>query len=318
MALTLEITHINAPRYGNNKTLPMNTHYGYVTLFKGSTVTGSLAIKYPKFRVFDIVNQGIWEYHQATETLVSSVSVTAENVVQVANAIIDRADEGWGTEDICKVLRFVDDEQGFLDSLLFSVLDCDEQPPQPSAKELNQYRAFPIASPFPDVVKFLSDVPLSFLWRLELFYLVNPAVYIFDNPTDTGDQTEGEEEYPEPDGESPFPPSSPGDPDSDPRDYIGGDGVDYPPGTRLRVSYTKFPYLFGCIPIEESRVIDLAYFGSSQVSISFIGSVNGCDGPQTAGGLRLTVPGLSPVELAPLGEQQSRAARIDSVQIVQP
>lgn len=318
MALTLEITHIDAPRYENNKTLPNNTHYGYVTTFKGSTVVDSIAIKYPKFRVFDIINNGIWNYHQATE----SMQLLAGSLQQMVNeqSSFFVATPGFIVGDTCRTLRFLFPPGADpVADLVLTITGCGEPTSSAGERELStQYRGFPVASPFPDVVKFLSDVPVSFLWRLELFYLVNPAVYILDNPTDTGDQTEGENEYPEPDGDGPFPPSSPGDPGSDPRDYVGGDGAEYPPGTRLRVSYTKFPYLLGCIPIEESRVIEVAYFGSSQASISFIGSVNGCDGPQTAGGLRLTVPGISPVELAPLGEQQRRSARIDSVQIIQP
>ena len=45
LALTLEVTHIDAPRYGSRKTLPENTHYGYCTLFRGSTVTDTVPIK---------------------------------------------------------------------------------------------------------------------------------------------------------------------------------------------------------------------------------------------------------------------------------
>ena len=59
--------------------------------------------------------------------------------------------------------------------------------------------------------------------------MVNPTVYITSNPTDTGDETEGEDEYPAPEagdgggaGEE-FPPSSPRDNDNDPRDYDEND-----------------------------------------------------------------------------------------------
>lgn len=224
-ALTLEITHVDAPRYGSRKTLPDNTHYGYVTLFRGSAVTDTIAIKYPKFRVFDIRNQGIWNYHQSIESLVSGVGLVSENTVQVGNAIIERADDGWGPSDICKVIRFLDVVPDPLDPFVYFISDCGASLPDPQAKELAQYRAFPIATPFPDIAKFKADIPCSFLWRLELWYLVNPAAYTVDNPTDTGDETEGEDEYPEPDqgdgdgdGDE-FPEPDPAPPDSDPRDF---------------------------------------------------------------------------------------------------
>ena len=51
LSLTLEVTHVDAPRYSSLKTLPENTHYGYVTLFRGSTVTETIPIKYPKLQV---------------------------------------------------------------------------------------------------------------------------------------------------------------------------------------------------------------------------------------------------------------------------
>ena len=224
-ALTLEITHVDAPRYGSKKTLPDNTHYGYVTLFRGSTVTDTIAIKYPKFRVFDIRNQGIWNYHQLTEStqINAGVSVTAANAS--SSGILDKLGDA-STGIVCFIIGIETVLNGGESSLDFvlDLFDCDD----PNADEQNiarRYRAFPIATPFPDIAKFKADIPCSFLWRLELWYLVNPAVYIVDNPTDSGDETEGEDEYPEPeqgdgdgDGDE-FPDPDPAPPDSDPRDF---------------------------------------------------------------------------------------------------
>lgn len=225
LALTLEITHIDAPRYGSKKTLPDNTHYGYVTLFKGSTVTDTISIKYPKFRVFDIINQGIWNYHEHSEALQIGTLVSSESSEFAARGILEKIG-GVADTTVCVVWRFLDFlGEDFVDRFVYNVFGCNDPNLPANGRELDKYRAFPIASPFPTVVKFKSDVPISFLWRLEAWFLVNPAVYIVDNPTDTGDDTDGEDEYPDPefgdgDGDgSEFPASSAPDPNSDGRDY---------------------------------------------------------------------------------------------------
>lgn len=229
LSLTLEITHIDAPRYGNKKTLPDNTHYGYASFFKGSTVIESVAVKFPKFRLFDILNQGIWNYHQATETVQIVDALSEALFSEQSNFILEVLESATGV-DFCSVVNFaLPGGEGSIDELFRVLVGCDDFN-EPGFRPLSsQYRGFPVGSPFPDVVKFKGDVPLSFLFRLESWYLVNPSVYIVDNPTDTGDQTDGEDEYPEPDSGdgdgdgSEFPaPNSP-DSSSDPRDYS------YPP-----------------------------------------------------------------------------------------
>lgn len=242
-ALTLEITHVDAPRYGSRKTLPDNTHYGYVTLFRGSTVTDTVAIKYPKFRVFDIRNQGIWNYHQSTESVQvgAGVSVTAANAS--SSGILDRLGN-LVTGTVCFLIGidYAAGGGGPVSDFVLDFFDCDE--PDGETREISKrYRAFPIATPFPDIAKFKADIPCSFLWRLELWYLVNPAVYIVDSPTDTGDETEDEDEYPEPeqgdgdgDGDE-FPDSDPVPPDSDPRDFPPGE-IGPPTNPDGTVTYT--------------------------------------------------------------------------------
>jgi hypothetical protein len=95
------------------------------------------------------------------------------------------------------------------------------------------YTAFPIASPFPDIAKFKADIPCSFLWRLEAWYLADPAFYEENAPTDSSDATDGESEYPDPDqgdgdgdGDE-FPDSDAPGAGRDPRDFFGGS---LPPG----------------------------------------------------------------------------------------
>lgn len=229
LSLTLEITHIDAPRYGNKKTLPDNTHYGYVTIFKGSTVADMVSIKYPKFRVFDIINQGIWNHHQHTESLQTETLVSSQSTEAAARGILERIG-GVADTTVCVVWRFLDFlGEDFVDKFVYNVFGCNDPDLPENGRELEQYRAFPVASPFPTVIKFKSDVPVSFLWRLEAWYLKNPLVYIVDNPTDTSDITDGEDEYPEPesgdgDGDgSEFPPSDMPDSDSDPRDFSDRD-----------------------------------------------------------------------------------------------
>lgn len=246
LALTLEVTHVDASRYGNKKTLPDNTHYGYCTLFKGSTVADSISIKYPKFRVFDIINPHIWQYHQNTESKVLQTREIAATV-----------EEGISLGFVSDVLSgefavgVLSDAAGWFYAQLTGVWEfwAARLPGGGESEPLGEgdgYRAFPVASPFPSVIKFKGDIPLSFLWRLEAWYLVNPAVYIVDNPTDTGDGTDGEDEYPEPDqgdgdgdGDE-FPDSADPDPDSDPRDFNGGDLPAGGTGTWLTYEFINY------------------------------------------------------------------------------
>jgi len=219
--LTLEITHYDAYRSINYKTNPENTHWGYATSFKGSSVISNIPIKFTRQRVFNEINQGIWNYHQATEDVDLNRNVTqmAANAIAVVGAFPEAGP---------KVIKLLIRASNFIvtqgQNRLSWILENVFQVPQSNDPEVSEYTAYPIASPFPDVWKFKSDIPVSFLFRLESWYLVNPAVYIVNNPTDTSDETEGEDEYPEPlagngDGNAQeFPTSSPNNPANDPRD----------------------------------------------------------------------------------------------------
>lgn len=229
LSLTLEITHLDSPRYGNLKTLPENTHYGYVTLFRGSTVTETIPVKYPKVRIFDIINQGIWNYHQQTESLQLGAGVSVSSSNAASSGILGKlGDLVSGTVCFLVGLETASSGGGPGSDFVLDFFDCSE-PDSESRDITKKYRGFPVATPFPDIAKFKGDVPMSFLWRLEQWYLVNPAVYITDNPTDASDETDGEDEYPIPeqgdgdgDGDE-FPQSDEPDPSSDPRDFSSGD-----------------------------------------------------------------------------------------------
>ena len=235
LSLTLEITHVDAPRYSNLKSLPETTHYGYATLFRGSTVTELLPIKFVKYRVFDIINNGIWAYHQSTEDVATSDSALVLALKYYLTEALPELATGFAPGIIAREVL----QSGPLGELGFEILTRILEAAGGLGEELpsgdSEYRAFPIASPFPDIVKFKADIPCSFLFRLESWYLVNPVVYIVDNPTDSGDETEGENEYPEPeqgDGEgdgSEFPPSSPIPVTRDPRDFDGSNLPPIPP-----------------------------------------------------------------------------------------
>ena len=237
LSLTLEITNLDGPRYGSKKTLPDNSHYGYCTLFRGSTVTETLPVKYPKIRIFDIINQGIWNYHQATESLQLLSAVTVESGKEVATNLVQRLGNN-ASEIICFLIELNEGLEGSETApWILELLGCDDSGVNVEKRIDRRYRGFPIASPFPDIAKFKGDVPLSYLWRLEAWYLVNPAVYVVDNPTDTGDQTDGEDEAPVPDSGdgdgdgSEFPAPSPPGPGRDPRDFGGPGAIEPPPTT---------------------------------------------------------------------------------------
>lgn len=231
LSLTLEVTHVDAPRYGSLKTLPENTHYGYVTLFRGSTVTDTIPIKYPKFRIFDITNQAIWNYHQSTEGL----RISSGEIEGGFNATGQALEQGLQLDDLLCIAFWLFTPVSGLEGALLSLRTCIDGPPPDvsSVRVADSYTAFPIASPFPDIAKFKADIPCSFLWRLEAWYLFEPAFYESNSPTDSSDATDGENEFPSPaqgdgngDGDE-FPaPSEPGE-GRDPRDFSGGS---IPPG----------------------------------------------------------------------------------------
>lgn len=220
--LTVEITHYDAPRAINEKTLPTNTHWGYLTSFKGSSVLSSQAVKFAKQRVYQAINTEIWAYHQATESLSLSTAVTESGI----NALISGGVLGEAVDALVRL--FVKAKDGLGDAVDNAANWLVGSRPFESGEgddPTTLYTAFPIVSPFPDIFKFKSDIPVSFLFRLESFYLVNPAVYILANPSETGDETEDEDEYPTPEagdgnGEgNDFPPSDPNPEGSDPRDF---------------------------------------------------------------------------------------------------
>ncbi len=224
-ALTVEIVAVDAPRYSNLKTLPENTHWGYLTHFRGSTVTLNQAQKFVKFRAFDIINDGIWQYHQHQEL----IEIVTSSIQQIGNQVVSEAGgDGSSGGAVGFVLDAISDAGELLEPAiqwLLRTLVGEESPEDSPGKN---YTSFPIASPFPDIVKFKGDIPVAFKFRLESWYLVNPAVYITSNPTDAEDGTDGEDEYPVPaqgdgDGDgSEFPPSSAPQPGADPRDYGPG------------------------------------------------------------------------------------------------
>lgn len=224
--LTVEITNYDAPRAINYKTLPENTHWGYLTSFKGSSVIESKAVKFVKQRVYEQINQGIWEYHQNEENA-SVITGAIQTYGNLALGELSSLGDGVGIVGILiNAIEGVEDLTAPAFAWLYEQVTGEESPEDVPTKN---YTPYPVASPFPDVFKFQTDIPASFLLRLESWYLLNPAVYITSNPTDTSDETEDEGEYPLPspgdgDGDgSEFPEESPIDPTSDPRDFNNGD-----------------------------------------------------------------------------------------------
>lgn len=229
--LTVEITHYDAYRSVSYKTLPDNTHWGYLTSFKGSSVVDNLAIKFAKQRAYEKIHDGIWNYHQATE----NIALLGEISSLIGNQVVDKLkDEALPLPYIEFVLDLVENVEDATDSFLEWVLRAPEASDSGPIGSTSQYTAFPVASPYPDLWKFKSDVPCSFLFRLESWYLVNPIVYSVSNPTDSEDATDDEGEYPTPDpgdgsGQgAEFPPSGAPDSRSDSRDFAEDVGQ---PGT---------------------------------------------------------------------------------------
>lgn len=220
--LTLEVTHVDAYRSVNFKTNPDNTHWGFLTSFKGTAVTQNLPVKFAKQRVFEHINQGIWNYHESTE----NIRLTKSFGESVASSILqsDLLEEAQQTV-VDFYLNLIGNLPNQIEEDLQWILSFTYRGEPPATPGNQAYTGFPVCSPFPDLFKFKSDIPVSFLFRLESWYLVNPAVYITSNPTDTSDETEGEDEYPEPENGSGdgsgagFPTPNQPPADSDPRDF---------------------------------------------------------------------------------------------------
>lgn len=224
-ALTIEVLVVDGQRYFNLSTLPENTHWGQITQFRGSTVISNQAQKFVKYRVFDIINNGIWNYHQAQENVEVLVAVMQEIGNQVADEV---GSEGGDGGILGIVIAAISGVGNLVEPALNWLVRTFVGGSDPEGSPAQDYTAFPVASPFPDIVKFKADLPLAFVFRLESWYLVNPAIYITSNPTDTSDSTDGEDEYPDPDAGdgdgdgTEFPPSSAPPSGSDPRDFNGG------------------------------------------------------------------------------------------------
>lgn len=229
--LTVEITHYDAYRSVSYKTLPDNTHWGYLTSFKGSAVVNNLAIKFAKQRAYEKINHAIWQYHQSTE----NISILSSFIQQASNSVLgELSSVADGIGIIGLLINAVEGLENITEPAfewLIEQVTGEEFTPDNPGKT---YSAYPVASPFPDVFKFKSDIPCSFLFRLESWYLVNPAVYALSNPIDSEDATDDEGEYPNPDpgngsGQgAEFPPSGAPDSRSDSRDFAEDVGQ---PGT---------------------------------------------------------------------------------------
>lgn len=320
--LTVEITHVAGVNYENRKYLPPQGHYGYLTTLKGSSVSDSLPVSFPKERVYSQVFQGIWDWHNTVENRSVSDNLLSLMLYRYIAAEI--------YEDAPFFLRMLwqlpfneEEQENYLEVQLEEIFGEDLPVIEGEIVDNdNGYRPYPVTSPYPDIFKFKADRPTSFLFRLECFYLVNPAFYITTSPVDTSDETEGEDEYPIPEitpaGEPPdFPGPNGADPSSDPRDFGVGSGSP-PPGTQMRVLYTRYAYTAGCDQESFPDEITVGYFGSTDVSFEYIGSVNGCEGFGTAGGLRLLIPGAASVTVSVLEEQQWQIATVDGVELIYP
>lgn len=268
--LTVQIDEIDSQRYLNRKTLPDHSHYGYLTMFKGTSVIERVPVEFPKQRVFEKINQGVWNYHHANEGLSLPMIGLGNQVARYAKRVADFLEDPdpvwiWEVPDYT-IIDSISDLPVL--ELIFPDYEGIEgtEGDQPPAN----YRAFPIASPFPDIFKFKGDIPLSFRFRLESWYLVNPSVYIVDNPTDTGDETEGEDEYHEPeigdgDGDgSEFPDPDPRPSGRDPRDF-GNDGSD--PMIQVLVKVFVSAYQEGCVEYGETEQRVFPFEGSLNYSL---------------------------------------------------
>lgn len=232
--LTIEVTHYDASRSVSYKTNPENTHWGYLTSFKGSSVISNIPVKFVRQRVYENINQGIWDYHNAEESA-DVITGAIQFFGNLALGELSSVGDGVGVVGILiNAVEGVELLTAPAFAWLYEQITGEESPEDVPTKA---YTPYPIVSPFPDVWKFKADIPISFLFRLESWYLVNPAVYITSNPTDTSDETEGEDEYPQPDegdgdGDSQeFPTSSPNNTENDPRDGGQKPAAPLQPGT---------------------------------------------------------------------------------------
>jgi hypothetical protein len=188
--VTFEAVELMAPRYANFKTLPENTHYGYVTHFEGDSVTKVEGVKFPLYRLSDTRNEMLWHFYQLQEML---------NLIQgfnesIANAVVEELKDS-APNLIQFVLELTEPGSGPADRVWEWLISLVDDPSNPPPSE--PFIPLPIDSPHPTVIKFSSDVPMRFSLRLDSWFLANPVVYVVGSVVDSEEPTEGEGEYPD-------------------------------------------------------------------------------------------------------------------------
>lgn len=267
-ALTIEILGYRGQRYVGYKSLPEDTHWGYCTLFDGASVREKVAVKFSRQRLFEVVNTDVWLYYQHTE-LVNLLGVV---MAKVGERTAELSSSESLPELFGRVTWQIVTEIGetALEILGYSG-DVTPGALEPGEAEV-QYKAFPIAPKMPSLVKFLGDLPCDFRFTLESWYLKNPVILITDNPIDTGDETDGENEYPQPQAGDVTGESEP-DPNSDSRDFIPVGDENSPGGSQVRVTVRAYgnPEIPGGDPVTYTSVIVVSGDARGSVAVESTG-----------------------------------------------
>ena len=227
LAVDIEILGASTSRYQNYKINPPSTHWGYCSVFSGASVRGYFPVNFALARVYEGQSPETWLHFQLAELETIRGEADAAGLTAILKELISEFPGGetlvsiW-EEAVVPAGEFV----AGVYRAAWRFLGIGEDVPEQA--ELT-YTAMPVRSPHPTVIKFLSDIPLDFRFRLQAWHLINPVAYITGTiPVDGSDATDGEDEDRSPDGEIGRPYSDP-DPDSDPDDFDGTPGVGFNP-----------------------------------------------------------------------------------------
>lgn len=270
-SLTIEILAFRGQRYISYKQLPDETHWGYATFFDGSAVREKVAVKFAKQRLFEVVNDSLWHHYQATE----STRLIGRTLEAVGDKIVSSGGSEGGLLGLGRIVWDFVVEVGELAGKLLTWLVSLDDSDGENALGVNAYNAYPVVPKMPSLVKFLSDLPCDFTLTLESWYLTNPAVLITGSPVDTGDETDGENEYPDPEKDTDKSGESSPDPDSDSRDFVPLGDENSPGASQIRVTVPAYgnPELIGGDPTTYVSVIIVGGDARGKVSVEFTGQV---------------------------------------------
>jgi len=243
LIVTIDILSVTVEEYRNDRYVPPDGFYGYMTFFRGAAVWRKMSVDFPKQRVWDEINWLLWLYYTARETVTLIMEGFSEIVADIGEGVNNLLEEVERPSVVASAFSWFFRKTGEVWEFFFG--EEDE-----SAEESSFYIPLPIPSPHPDIIKFKAASPGQFRIRVEGWHYESALAQSLNPPVDVSDPTEGEDQYSSPAKNSPddpysgLPNPSPLDPLADPRDVRGSEDPDE--GTSVEFSVVLIANPGGC------------------------------------------------------------------------